>query len=81
MIFDRGSGVGWFEIAEIWLYLGLAISGLWVFVVHCWTAENPFVDLRMFADRNFALGPVLHLHDRHHDRSRASRCCRRCCRT
>jgi DHA2 family multidrug resistance protein len=53
MIFDRGSSVGWFESAEIWLYLGLAVSGFWSFVVHCWTAENPFVDLRMFADANF----------------------------
>jgi len=53
MIFDRGSSVGWFESAEIWLYFGLAISGFWSFVVHCWTAQNPFVDLKMFADRNF----------------------------
>ncbi len=56
MVFDRGSSVGWFESPEIWLYLGLAISGIWAFVVHCWTAENPFVDLRMFADRNFTSG-------------------------
>jgi DHA2 family multidrug resistance protein len=56
MIFDRGSSAGWFESPEIWLYLGLAISGLWSFVVHCWTAENPFVDLKMFADRNFTSG-------------------------
>jgi DHA2 family multidrug resistance protein len=56
MVFDRGSSAGWFESAEIWLYLGLAISGLWGFVVHCWTAEHPFVDLRMFTDRNFVSG-------------------------
>ncbi|MEQ1768304.1 MAG: MDR family MFS transporter [Devosia sp.] len=56
MIFDRGSSAGWFESAEIWLYLGLAISGYWMFVVHCWTAANPFVDLKMFSDRNFTSG-------------------------
>jgi DHA2 family multidrug resistance protein len=56
MIFDRGSGAGWFESLEIWIYLGLAISGLWMFVVHCATAEHPFIDLRMFADRNFVSG-------------------------
>jgi DHA2 family multidrug resistance protein len=56
MIFDRGSGVGWFESPEIWLYVGLAISGLWMFVVHCATAENPFVDLTMFRDQNFVMG-------------------------
>jgi DHA2 family multidrug resistance protein len=58
MIFDRGSGVGWFESAEIWLYLILAVSGLWMFVVHCATAENPFVDLAIFKDRNFAMGLI-----------------------
>ena len=56
MIFDRGASAGWFESTEVWLYLGLAISGYWAFVVHCWTAENPFVDLKMFADRNFTSG-------------------------
>ncbi len=56
MIFDRGTSAGWFEAAEIWIYLGLAISGAWAFVVHCWTAEHPFVDLRMFTDRNFVSG-------------------------
>jgi DHA2 family multidrug resistance protein len=56
MIFDRGSNVGWFESAETWLYLGLAISGIWMFIVHCWTAENPFVDLKMFKDQNFTSG-------------------------
>ncbi len=56
MIFDRGSSAGWFESAEVWLYLGLAISGYWAFIVHCWTAENPFVDLRMFKDQNFTSG-------------------------
>jgi DHA2 family multidrug resistance protein len=56
MIFDRGSGAGWFESLEIWIYLGLAISCLWMFVVHCATAEHPFIDLRMFLDRNFVSG-------------------------
>jgi DHA2 family multidrug resistance protein len=58
MIFDRGTSAGWFEAAEIWIYLGLAISGAWAFVIHCWTAEHPFIDLKMFADRNFVSGLV-----------------------
>jgi DHA2 family multidrug resistance protein len=59
LLLDRGQGVGWFESAEIWLYLILAISGAWVFVIHCLTASNPFVDLKMFADRNFSTGLVM----------------------
>ena len=59
MLLDRGQGVGWFDSVEIWTYLLLAISGLWVFTVHCLTVENPFVDLGMFKDRNFVTGLVL----------------------
>ncbi|MEO5805782.1 DHA2 family efflux MFS transporter permease subunit [Devosia sp.] len=59
MLLDRGQGLGWFESPEIWLYLGLAISGLWVFIVHCLTAGNPFMDMGMFKDRNLVTGLVL----------------------
>ena len=58
MILDRGQQVGWFVSIEIWTYLGLAISGVWVFIVHCATAEHPFVDLAMFKDRNFSSGVI-----------------------
>lgn len=59
MLLDRGQGSGWFESIEIWLYLLLAISGFWVFVVHCLTANNPFMDMGMFKDRNLVMGLVL----------------------
>ncbi len=59
MLLDRGQGVGWFDSPEIWLYLLLSISGLWVFVVHCLTVKNPFIDMGMFKDRNFVTGLVL----------------------
>lgn len=59
LLLDRGQGVGWFDSWEIWLYLILAISGAWVFFIHCWTAANPFVDLGMFKDRNFSTGLVM----------------------
>jgi DHA2 family multidrug resistance protein len=58
LMLDRGADVGWFEATEIWVYLGLVIAGLWVFVVHCLTAENPFIDLRIFKDLNFTMGSV-----------------------
>ncbi|QQR38519.1 DHA2 family efflux MFS transporter permease subunit [Devosia rhizoryzae] len=59
MLLDRGQGLDWFEAPEIWLYLLLTLSGLWVFTIHCLTAENPFIDVRMFRDRNFVTGLVL----------------------
>jgi len=55
---DRGQAAGWFESVEIWIYVGLMISGLWAFIIHSATAEEPFIDLRIFADRNFAMGLV-----------------------
>jgi len=59
LLLDRGQGVGWFDSVEIWAYLIAAISCLWMFVVHCLTAGNPFLDLAMFKDRNFVTGLVL----------------------
>jgi DHA2 family multidrug resistance protein len=58
LILDRGQGEGWFESSEIWLYLGLGVSAMWMFVVHCATAKNPFIDLAMFKDRNFTSGLI-----------------------
>ena len=58
MLLDRGQSVDWFQSAEIWLYLALAISGLWVFVIHCLTAEDPFINLGMFRDRNLVMGLI-----------------------
>jgi DHA2 family multidrug resistance protein len=58
MMLDRGESAGWFDAFEIWLYLGLCISGFWVFVVHSLTADDPFLDFAMFKDRNFAMGLV-----------------------
>jgi DHA2 family multidrug resistance protein len=59
LLLDRGQGADWFNSIEIWIYLGLAISGLWIFIVHCLTAENPFLDMGMFKDRNLVMGLVL----------------------
>ncbi len=58
MMLDRGQSAGWFTSPEILLYAGLVISGLWAFVIHCWGADDPFVDLGMFRDRNFVMGLI-----------------------
>ena len=58
LLLDRGAENGWFESVETWVELGLLITGIWVFVVHCSTAANPFIDLRIFKDLNFTLGSV-----------------------
>ena len=58
LMLDRGAEVDWFSAAEIWIELGLALTGFWVFVVHTMTAKNPFIDPKIFVDRNFVTGLV-----------------------
>jgi DHA2 family multidrug resistance protein len=52
MMMDRGPSQDWFGSAEIWAYAILAISGLWVFVVHSLTSAHPFFDVALIRDRN-----------------------------
>jgi len=59
MMLDRGETNDWFGSTETWVELGLAITGIWVFLVHAATAEHPFVSLALFKDRNFVAGSVL----------------------
>ncbi|CAN5152467.1 DHA2 family efflux MFS transporter permease subunit [soil metagenome] len=53
MVLDRGPSLDWFYAPEIWAEAILGAIGLWVFVVHTMTAEHPFFDRRLAADRNF----------------------------
>ncbi|PWW01771.1 DHA2 family multidrug resistance protein [Hoeflea marina] len=59
LMLDRGGEVDWFSAWEIWIEMALAITGFWIFCVHLATAEDPFVDPKIFADRNFVTGLVL----------------------
>lgn len=58
LLLDRGADNGWFTATETWIELGLVITGFWVFIVHSLTAEQPFIDLRIFKDLNFSLGAL-----------------------
>ena len=58
LMLDRGQSAGWFESVEIVIYAGLIVAGFWAFVVHCWGADEPFVNLAMFRDRNFVMGLI-----------------------
>ncbi len=58
LMLDRGGEVDWFSAAEIWLELGLSITGFWVFAVHLLTWRDPFIDPAIFRDRNFVAGLI-----------------------
>ena len=58
MMLDRGGELDWFAAPEIWVYFFLTLTGFWVFVLHILGAEKPFLEPKMFLDRNFATGLV-----------------------
>jgi DHA2 family multidrug resistance protein len=58
MMLDRGEQLEWFDSREIVLEAAFAGIGAYLFVVHTLTAERPFLDLRLFRDRNFVAGIV-----------------------
>ncbi len=59
LIFDRGHRLDWFESTQIILYAFIGALALWVFVVHCLTVPQPFLNPRLLRDRNFSLGVLL----------------------
>ncbi len=59
MMLDRGEQKDWLAATEIRVELGVAIACFWVFLVHSATTANPFVNLKLFADRNFLSGNIL----------------------
>jgi DHA2 family multidrug resistance protein len=50
---DRGAELDWFHSNEVLIETGLAIAALWVYIVHTATDREPFLDKRLFMDRNF----------------------------
>ena len=56
LMLDRGERLDWFESSEIRIEAGLCLLGLYFFVVHALSSEKPIIDLRLMADRNYALG-------------------------
>ncbi|MEZ5765936.1 MAG: DHA2 family efflux MFS transporter permease subunit [Xanthobacteraceae bacterium] len=58
LMLDRGSQLDWFSSLEIIIYAVVAASAFYVFIVHIFTTKNPFVNPRLFLDRNYAIGIV-----------------------
>src|SRR6266850_2354628 len=56
ILLDRGEQLDWFGSAEIWIEAIVAASAFYLFLVHTFTADEPFVKPALFRDRNFAAG-------------------------
>ncbi len=59
IMLDRGSQLDWFSSPEILVETGISISAAWMFLVHTVTYREPFLDRRLFADRNYTSCLVL----------------------
>ena len=59
LIFDRGQRLDWFDSREITLCAVVGALAFWVFVTHCLTADQPFLNPRLLLDRNFAVGTLI----------------------
>jgi len=57
-LLDRGEVKDWFSSGEIILEAVVAASAFYLFLVHTFTAEKPFVRPALFRDRNFAAGVI-----------------------
>jgi MFS transporter, DHA2 family, multidrug resistance protein len=58
ILLDRGEQKDWFGSAEICIEAIVAASAFYLFLVHTFTASNPFVRPALFRDRNFVAGTI-----------------------
>jgi DHA2 family multidrug resistance protein len=59
LLLDRGNTKDWFSSSEIMVEAMVAGIALYLFLVHMFTAEKPFIPKSIFKDRNFVGGLVL----------------------
>lgn len=58
-VLARGPRLDWFESQQLEVAAGVAVLSFYVFLCHSLTAEKPFLDLKLLANRNLALGFLL----------------------
>ncbi len=56
LFLDRGVQLDWFSSGEILVEAVVAGSAFYLFLVHTFTARNPFLKPGLFLDRNFTMG-------------------------
>ena len=61
LMLDRGELLDWFGSTEIIVETVLAVLGIYLFIVHTFLAEKPFLSPRIFLDLNFLAGFLLML--------------------
>src|SRR6201991_3831171 len=59
LVLARGVRLDWFESPEIVIESLVAAIAFYIFLVHSLSARNPFVNLKLLSDRNYAIGLAL----------------------
>ena len=59
LVLARGVRLDWFQSTEIIIECLIAALAFYIFLAHCLTAKQPFLNLRLLRDRNYAIGLVL----------------------
>jgi len=59
LVLARGVRLDWFESTEIIIECLIAGIAFYIFLVHSFSTREPFVNLKLLSDRNYAIGLVL----------------------
>ncbi len=59
LMLDQGQKLDWFDSEEIVIYCMIAVSAFYVFTLHCTTARQPYLNPRVFKNREFSICLVL----------------------
>jgi MFS transporter, DHA2 family, multidrug resistance protein len=59
LVLARGVRLDWFQSTEIIIECLVAVVAFYIFVVHCLTADAPFLKLRLLTNRNYTVGLLL----------------------
>jgi DHA2 family multidrug resistance protein len=58
LFLDRGEQLGWFSSGEILIEALIAVAAIYVFLVHTFTTDAPFISPKLFKDRNFSVSVI-----------------------
>ena len=59
LFLDRGYTLDWFASLEIIIEAGIAVIAFYLFVVHIFTTDKPFLNPSLFKDGNYVSGTLL----------------------
>jgi len=59
MMLDRGQSLDWFNSGEVVIEALVGSLAIYLFIVHIFTHDHPFLEPGLFADRNFSIGLLM----------------------